>query len=70
MPEAQKQINQILRKLQSPDHGCTVTSPGKGGHWKVTKPGCRPVFISQSPSDFRAMRNILRDIRYHLGISL
>lgn len=32
---------------------------GSGGHWKLMHPRClKPVFISGTPSDWRAIRNI------------
>lgn len=60
---------QRLRRTLETEYGCTVTL-GKQGHWKVTLPGCQPVFISDTPSDQKALRNIKGDVRRHLGIEL
>lgn len=34
-----------------------------GGHWKFSRVGSKPVFVSQSPSDERAYKNARGDIR-------
>ena len=38
--------------------------PTGGGHWKFTPPDPtkRVVFASASPSDFRSMSNVIRDL--------
>ena len=60
-------VARIVRRLVQ-DHGCEASC--KSGHWKVTRPGYGPVFMSQTPSDNRAVDNIKADIRKYLGIRL
>lgn len=62
-------VNKILAKLQEPEHGCTVKTSGKG-HWRVRRPGHQPITVSRSPSDQRALANIISDVRRYLGIEL
>lgn len=64
-----REARRIVKRLQRAEYGCTVTST-KSGHWKVTRPGCQPVYVSSTPTDHHAVRNILGDIRRHLGIEL
>lgn len=64
-----RDVRDIVRALEA-DHGCTAVISKGSSHWKVTMPGKPPVFMSHSPSDHRAIRNIKRDIRNVLGIDL
>ena len=64
-----KDVALIIKRLQSPEFGCTVTITRKG-HLKVVRPGHRAIVVSHSPSDHRALNNIKRDIRNHLGITI
>lgn len=51
------------------DHGCSAKLTGKG-HWRVTRQGHAPVTLSRTPSDQRALRNMRRDVRVYLGVTL
>lgn len=64
-----REVRSILRELERPVHGCTVTRTSSG-HWKVTKPGHQPVIIANSPNKDRAIRNIRADLKRHLGIEV
>ncbi|PUA41376.1 hypothetical protein C5U62_32140 [Pseudomonas protegens] len=44
------------------DNGWQV-SRTPGGHLKFTKPGHKPIFISSTPSDYRADRNARANLR-------
>ena len=35
----------------------------RGGHLKFSKPGRKPVFASRTPSDHRAAKNAISDLR-------
>ena len=45
----------FLRQAQR--HGWTVAKT-RGGHYKLTKPGCQTQFTSHTPSDRRALANM------------
>lgn len=64
----QKDVNALLRRLRT-EFGCTIAPTG-GGHWRVSREGCRPIVVSASPSRENALRNVKRDARRHLGIEL
>jgi len=63
------QIRRLMGMLER-DHGCTVTMSAKGSHWKVSRPGRGTVTVSHSPSDQRAWRNILADLRRVLDVDV
>lgn len=62
-----------LRKAEGTDrliefakaHGCTVGRT-RGGHIKIKREGMRTVFFSLTPSDHRAWRNCLSQLRREL----
>jgi hypothetical protein len=43
--------------------GWSVAGLTGSGHLKLVRPGCRPVFIANSPSDRRARLNALAQLR-------
>lgn len=51
------------------DHDCSAKLTGKG-HWRVTRPGYTPVTLSRTPSDQRALRNAIGDVRRYLGVDM
>lgn len=51
------------------DHGCEVIK-NKSSHWKVTRLGCQPVFVSCSPRGPRGLKNAIGDLRRELGIKI
>ena len=69
MSGLKKDVDDLLRLVQRPEHGCTVTG-GRGRHWKVSRPGYGSVAVSRTPSDQRALRNIKSELRKYLGVSL
>lgn len=69
MSALSKEVDRLLRTLQTPKYGCRVTS-GHSSHWRVHREGHRSITISMSPSDRNVMQRILRDVRNHLGIDL
>ena len=64
---AHKDVRQLLKAAEA--RGCEV-SRTKGGHWRISRPGCPPVTLSNTPSDARAMRNALADLKRNLGVNL
>jgi hypothetical protein len=63
-----KDVRKLLATLE--DHGCTVVL-GRGSHYRVTRPGYpKPVFFSSTPSDPRALDNMISDARKYLGVRL
>ena len=69
MASLRRDVRRLLNTLEQ-SHGCTVTETG-AKHWRVTRPGAaRPITVSRTPSDQRAMRNIRSEIRRYLGIQL
>ena len=64
-----RDVDEIIRKLGKPEHGCTVGKT-KRGHWKVTKPGYSQVIISPDPCDPRTVRNTKADLKRYLNIML
>lgn len=69
MAGLRKDVNLLLATLQAPPYGCDI-SVGRGGHWRVSRPGYQTISVSQTPSDQRAFRNILSDVKRFLGIDL
>lgn len=69
MSGLRKDVNLLLATLQAPPYNCDVTA-GRAGKWRVTREGYQTVSVSQTPSDRRAMQNILKDVRTYLGIDL
>lgn len=60
-----KLLRQVIEYARS--LGFTESNTG-GDHLKLFKEGCQPVFCSQTPSDHRAVKNIISDIkRSHRG---
>jgi hypothetical protein len=48
------------------DYGCTERLM-KNGHLRVSRPGHRPISVSLSSSDQRAIDNVRAEARRHLG---
>ena len=69
MSGLRKDVNLLLATLQAPPYNCDVTA-GRAGKWRVTREGCQTISVSQTPSDQRAMQNILSEVRRYLGIDL
>lgn len=69
MASLRRDVQSIVDRLKQ-DHGCSVRSTGSGHHWFVTRPGHKPVTVSRTPSDQRAIRNIKSDVRRYLGVDL
>lgn len=55
-----KGMTQVVRYAQSHHWHAERT---RGGHLKLTKRGCPPVFASCTPSDDRAKRNVLAQLK-------
>lgn len=62
-----RDVARLVAELQR--RGCTVRQTPRG-HWVVKRPGVGSVTIGTTPSDVRAWRNILADVRRSLGIAL
>lgn len=69
MATPKKDMSQLVKTLQTPSYGCTVTKT-RNGHWKVAKPGRPPVFMSSTPSDRRALDNAKADVRRYLDLDV
>jgi predicted RNA binding protein YcfA (HicA-like mRNA interferase family) len=54
--EAREAVKQAIKE------GWLVVRP-RGGHIKMSKAGCRTVFLSASPSDRRAILNFIGDLK-------
>ncbi|MDX0622879.1 type II toxin-antitoxin system HicA family toxin [Sinorhizobium medicae] len=64
-PHRSKLLKQAIEYARSLGFEDTDTA---GGHVKLFKAGCQPVFCSATPSDHRAVKNIICDInRSHRG---
>lgn len=70
MGSTSRDIRAILKRLDKAGKGCQITPPGRGGHWKVVRPGYGVVTISQTPSDPHALKNIRADIRRYLKVDV
>lgn len=68
MASLRRDVQSIVDRLKR-DHGCSAAL-SKAGHWRVTRPGHKPVTMSRTPSDQRAIRNIKSDVRRYLGVDL
>lgn len=53
-------MDELMRRLES--EGWTIELK-KSGHRKFTSPKGAVVFTSSSPSDYRALRNVERDLK-------
>lgn len=69
MASLKREVDRILKRATSAEHGCTVVRSGSG-HWKVSRPGFRSVTVAHSPNDARALRNIRADFKRYLDIVL
>jgi hypothetical protein len=69
MAGMKKDVDELLRILQSRKYGCTVTATG-GKHWRVSRENYGTIIVSRTPSDSHAIRNIRSDVKKHLGIQL
>lgn len=67
MARMNKDVAQLVKRLQRA--GCDVDSTSHA-HIRVSRPGYRTVFISRTPSDYHALKNIKQDIRRNLDIRL
>lgn len=56
-----KQLVPIIKFAKQ--HGYDVTISRRNQHLRISKAGHRTVFCSSTPSDFRAVRNTLADLR-------
>ena len=45
------------------EHGCAVEEAPRGGHLVLRHPSGWSVFVSKSPSDWRALQNVRGDLR-------
>lgn len=57
MNKSERDIRQFAKA-----NGCGV-EPTKSGHWVIRTPGGHAVFHSGSSSDWRAMRNLISQVR-------
>lgn len=55
-----RDMQALLQRAKS--MGCTITLTGSG-HFKVLVPGGGVVFAPQTPSDWRSLMNVRRDLR-------
>ena len=55
-----KDLRRVVRDAEK--RGWTA-SKTNGGHIRLTKPGCQPVFTSQTPSDKRTAKNAEMQLR-------
>lgn len=67
MRSTHKDVRTLLRLAQQ--CGCTVART-RSGHWRVSRPGCPSVTVSNTPSDSRALKNARADMRRHLGVAV
>jgi hypothetical protein len=56
-PRMKKPLRQLLGEFPQ-----TQVCPTKGGHWVISTPR-GPVFVSATPSDWRALRKIRAELR-------
>lgn len=63
-----REVARLMKTLER-DHGCEVVK-NKSSHWKVTRLGCQPVFVSCSPRGPRGLKNAIGDLRRELGIKI
>lgn len=59
--DMKKKMLDIVRRVEDIP-GWQVT-PTKGGHLKFTNPQGRSCFAPSTPSDYRGLRNVARDLR-------
>lgn len=55
-----KDLRRVIRDAEK--RGWSASATG-GGHVRLTKPGCQPVFTSQTPSDPRTAKNAEMELR-------
>ncbi len=60
---AKKDFDQVLKKAER--QGFRIERTGKGGKVKIYCPDGGIVFASATPSDRRAVRNLVSDLRKH-----
>ena len=60
---AKKDFDQVLKKAKR--QGFRIEKTGKGGKLKIYCPDGVMVFASATPSDSRAVRNLVADLRRH-----
>lgn len=53
-------MRQLLRRIEKQGFTTQNTS---GGHLKITSPDGKPIFAASSPSDRRAMKNLIAQLR-------
>lgn len=68
MADLKSDVRSLVSMLVK-DHGCEKGTTSKG-HIRLSRPGYRPITVSHSPSDPRAMQNIKSDVRRYLGIDI
>jgi hypothetical protein len=61
-----REVARLLKRAERA--GCKVRQGGSG-HWVVTTPSGTVVSLSQSPSDWRYMKNALADLK-RAGVEL
>lgn len=62
-----KEVRNLIRQLEQ--NGCDVAR-NKQGHWRVVRPGYRPITLTSTSSDHRWMLNARADIRRNLGLDV
>lgn len=65
MTGRKKDLHRALRRLSAA--GCIVLM---GSHVRVLGPNGKAITTSSSPSDPHAYKNVLRDAKRHLGVSV
>lgn len=53
-------MRQLLRRVEKQGFATENTN---GGHLKITSPDGKPIFASSSPSDGRAIKNLIAQLR-------
>jgi predicted RNA binding protein YcfA (HicA-like mRNA interferase family) len=57
---SRREMRQLMRRVEK--QGFT-TENTNGGHVKITSPDGKPIFASSSPSDGRAIKNLISQLR-------
>ena len=55
-----KDVRNILKQIEDLGHKVVLSN---NGHWKVLLPGRTPIFLPQTPSDMRSLRNAIALLR-------
>jgi len=62
-----KELRDLIRRLEA--EGCEVRHTSNG-HWFVKRDGFRPISLTSTPRDYRALANAKADIKRNLGITI